>query len=299
MTKALLLTPTLALIGCGGGGGTSPVTRSVAGRWAEELLNAISNTTLGPPQNARAIGIVQTAVFDAWSCYDSVAVGTRLGGSLRRPVGERTQGNKEQAVSFAAYRALVDLYPSQKTVFDTVMSNLGYDVNNISLDTTTAAGIGNRCAQALLEFRHTDGSNQLAGYADTTGYVPVNTADNVVNPKYWQQIRFPNGKSPAYIAPHWGLVTPFAMSSSSQLRAPVPPEYGSAAYIAEMNEVIQLTIDLTSAQRTLVEYWADGPRSVQPPGHWLFFSLAVSTRDSYDLDNDVKLFFTVGNAVME
>jgi hypothetical protein len=38
---------------------------------------------------------------------------------------------------------------------------------------------------------------------------------------------------------------------------------------------------------------------VHPPGHWLFFSLAVSTRDSYDLDNDVKLFFTVGNAVMD
>lgn len=249
--------------------------------------------------NARAIAMVHTAAFDAWACYDAVALGTRLGATLRRPAGEQTQGNKEQAVSFATYRALVDLYPSQKTSFDTLMASLGYDQNNTSLDTTTAVGIGNRCAQALLDFRHTDGANQLGSYADATGYVPVNTADNVVNPKFWQQIRFPNGKSPAYIAPHWGLVTPFALSSSSALRPAAPPEFGSALYIAQMNDVIKLTADLTTAQKTLVEYWADGPRSVQPPGHWLLFATAVSDRDQYDLDRDVKLFFTVGNAVMD
>ena len=299
MAQALLLPPALAFAGCGGGGGGSTTTRTVSGRWAEVLLDAISNTSLGPPQNARAIAIVQTAAFDAWACYDSVAVGTRLGGSLRRPVGEQTQGNKEQAISFAAYRALVDLYPSRQATFDSLMKELGYDPANTSLDTATAVGIGNRCTQALLEYRHTDGANQLNNYADTTGYVPVNGPDVVVNPRYWQQIRFPNGSSPAYIAPHWGLVTPFALSSSLQLRAPVPPEFGSTEYIRQMNEVIQLTIDLTSTQRSLVEYWADGPRSVQPPGHWLLFALAVSARDNYDLDRDVKLFFTVGNAVMD
>ena len=66
-----------------------------------------------------------------------------------------------------------------------------------------------------------------------------------------------------------------------------------------MQEVIDLTQNLTSAQKTLVEYWADGPRSVQPPGHWLLFSLAVSERDGYDLDRDISLFFTMGNAVMD
>ncbi len=299
LAGALALPPTLALVGCGGGGGGSTPSRSVSGRWAQEVLNAISSTTLGPPMNARAIAMVHTAAFDAWACYDAVAVGTQLRGSLRRPEGERTQGNKEEAVSFATYRALVDLYPSQKVAFDSLMTSLGYDPANLSLDTTTAAGIGNRCAQELLSFHHTDGANQLNSYADTTGYVPVNGPDSVVDPKYWQQIRFPNGSAPAYIAPHWGLVTPFAFASSSALRPVAPPEFGSALYIAQMNDVIKLTADLTAQQRALVEYWADGPRSVQPPGHWLFFATAVSDRDQYDLDRDVKLFFTLGNAVMD
>jgi hypothetical protein len=300
LANALLLPPVVALVGCGGGGGTSnPATRSVSGKWSSAILDAIAGSTIGPPMNARAIAIVTTAVFDAWACYDAVAIGTRLGNTLRRPAGERTQGNKEQAVSFAAYRALVDLYPAQKATFDALMASLGYDATNVSTDTSTAAGIGNVCAQAVLDFRHTDGANQLNGYADTTGYVPVNTADSVVDPKYWQQIRFPNGKSPAYIGPHWGNVTPFALSSSSALRPGPPPEFGSAAYIAEMNDVIKLTADLTTEQRTLVEYWADGPRSVQPPGHWLLFALTVADRAGYDIDRSVKLFFTVGNAVMD
>jgi hypothetical protein len=32
---------------------------------------------------------------------------------LRRPPGEHTRANKERAVSVAAYRALVDLFPSE------------------------------------------------------------------------------------------------------------------------------------------------------------------------------------------
>lgn len=299
LLRGLALAPSVALIGCGGGGGTPSVPRTVAGKWAETLLDAIATTSLGPPMNARAIALVQTAVFDAWASYDTVAVGTQLGGTLRRPVGERTQGNKEQAISFAAYRALLDLYPSRKASLESRMMELGYDPTDSSLDTTTATGIGNRCAEALLTGRHSDGSNQLGGYADTTGYVPVNGPDTVVNPKYWQQIRFPNGQAPAYIAPHWGNVTPFALTSSSQFRPPPPPEFGTAAYRAELDEVVQLTAALTPTQRALVEYWADGPRSVQPPGHWLLMALTVSARDNHDLDRDVACFFLLGNAVMD
>ena len=45
--------------------------------------------------------------------------------------------------------------------------------------------------------------------------------------------------------------------------------------------------------------WADGPKSVQPPGHWLIFALAVSKRDSHSLDQDIKCLFILGNAVMD
>jgi hypothetical protein len=40
------------------------------------------------------LSIVHSAAYDAWAAYDAKAVGTRLGGSLRRPSSERTTANR-------------------------------------------------------------------------------------------------------------------------------------------------------------------------------------------------------------
>lgn len=68
---------------------------------------------------ARALAIAHTCIYDAWAAYDHRAVSTLLGGSLRQPARERTLVNKQQAISFAAYRAAADLLPgSTGSVFD-------------------------------------------------------------------------------------------------------------------------------------------------------------------------------------
>lgn len=100
---------------------------NVVVRWNQTLLTAVRTGTLGPPQVARALAIVHTCAYDAWAAYDAVAVGTRLGGSLRRPAAERTDANKAAAISFAAHLAAVDLYPAQRATFDALMTDLGYD----------------------------------------------------------------------------------------------------------------------------------------------------------------------------
>src|SRR5438874_792954 len=114
------------------------------------------------------------------------------------------------------------------------MRDLGYDPANASTDTSLPAGVGRVAAQAVLDFRHGDGSNQegkltASGvpYADYTGYKPVNTPDQVNDPNRWQPLIVPDGKgcfvTQTCIAPHRGNVIPFALTSSSQLRAANPP----------------------------------------------------------------------------
>jgi len=63
-------------------------------KWNDVLLQSVRLSKLGPPMVARAIGIVHTCGFDAWAAYDDVAVGTRLGSSLRRPAAERRPTRK-------------------------------------------------------------------------------------------------------------------------------------------------------------------------------------------------------------
>jgi hypothetical protein len=156
------------------------VSDNVVLQWDEELLQAVRALPPGPTVTARAISVVHTAIFDAWAAYDARALGTRLAGSLRRPAAERTLANKNKAISFAAYAALVDLFPARRADFTEQMTYLGYAVDGS--DASTPATVGNRAAQAVIDYRHADGSNQLNGYADTTGYKPVNTGDVVVDP---------------------------------------------------------------------------------------------------------------------
>src|SRR5205807_7948328 len=164
------------------------------------------------------------------------------------------KANKNKAISFAAYRAAVDLFPTDKTtVFDPLMASLGYDPNDISTDPATPSGVGNLACAAVLNFRHNDGSNQLGNltaggiaYADYTGYVAVNPPSTVpVNPatvldvNHWQPLQYFDASgtfvTPKYIAPFWGKVIPFALTSGDQFRSLIaqsaPAFFGSAAFV--------------------------------------------------------------------
>src|SRR5437588_3356480 len=113
-------------------------------QWNNAVLQGVRDSKLGPPMVARALYIVHNCIYDAWAAYDRTAAGTMFARALRRPRSERTLANKNQAISFAAYRAAVDLFPDDKiTVFDRLMVSLGYDINDNSTDITTPTGIGN------------------------------------------------------------------------------------------------------------------------------------------------------------
>src|SRR2546428_11284800 len=112
--------------------------------WNEAALQGVRDSKLGPPMVARALAIVHTCIFDAWAAYDHRAIGTQLGAALRRPPRERTLANLNAAISFAAYRAMVDLFPADRVVvFDPLMRRLGYEPTNTTDDITAPAGEGN------------------------------------------------------------------------------------------------------------------------------------------------------------
>ena len=53
---------------------------------------------------------------------------------------------------------------------------------------------------------------------------------------------------------------------------------------------------MDAARKLIVEYWADGPASELPPGHWGLFAQFVSQRYQHSIDKDVKMFFALHNA---
>jgi hypothetical protein len=280
-------------------------TENVVLQWNQTALQAVRNTRMGPPMVARALAIMHTSMFAAWAAYDPVAVSPHLGAAVRRPAEEHTLVNKEEAISFAAYRALVDLFPeSEVAVFDDVMRALGYDPAHATTETSTPAGIGNAAAAAVLAFRHHDGANQLGdlnagAYSDYTGYAPVNDPDRVVDTNRWQPLRLPDGQTQRFLVPHWSNVAPFALTSPSHFQPEPPAQFPSARFRKQAREVLRISATLGDREKAIAGYWADGPSTETPPGHWCLFAQFVSRRDGHDLDDDVRMFFALSNGLLD
>ena len=287
---------------------TRPDTVVVA--WNEVALEAIRETHPGPPMVARMLSVLHTCMYDAWCAYARTAVGTRTGAYYRRPEAERTVENKTRAVSYAAYRALRELFPqaTQTAAFDAMLASLGLDPADTSMNTATATGIGNMAAAAVLAFRRGDGSDQAgdlhAGtYSDYTGYQAVNTPDDVSELGRWQPLRIPDGHggtvTQKFIAPHWGLVTPFALTNDVFAGMQPPAAPGTHAFKHQAEQVLRYSAELTDRDKVIAEYWADGPSSELPPGHWCLFAQYVSRRDGNSLDQDIRMFFATTSAILD
>jgi PAP2 superfamily len=195
-------------------------------RWNEQLLRVIRAypRETGPTITSRALGVLHTATYDAWAAYDPIAKGTNPNGNgpAQQDKALINEANKKEAISYAAYRVLIDLFPPVAGKFpptgayqhpDILLKGINnppnpppnppYDPANTTLasptDTkATPAAVGNLAAKAVLDFRHNDGSNQLGdhpntpepktAYKDYTGYKLKNQWNSVTNKWKWQPL---------------------------------------------------------------------------------------------------------------
>ncbi|MBK6775793.1 MAG: vanadium-dependent haloperoxidase [Flavobacteriales bacterium] len=281
--------------------------------WGSVILEGTANDTERnkprPPVNSRMVAMPCIAMYDAWSRFDSVAVPFYLKAE-RKPVGEQTLKNKEAAIAYATVRILEVIYPADSALFAPRFQDSAFDPTNRGTDPATAAGIGNLAAQAVLEARKNDGSNQYGDhpdapspYGDYTKYACTNTADMCKNIDRWAPKYFTKTTgerwAPGALAPHWGHVDPFLLDSANQFRSPPPPVMGDEKLEKELREVVELQANLTNEQKALVEFMRDGPRSVQQAGHWLIFARDVSIRDQHTLDQEVKMYLMVTATAMD
>jgi hypothetical protein len=300
--RLLLILTVIAAAGCSDTNIQSSVENlnaSSVAVWNQTALNVIRLRGLPPPANARALSMLNTGMFDAWAAYDSKAIPITVGAPNKQTIGAADSAQaKAAATSVAAYRVLVDIFPNQKSVLDATLAK-----QNIALTdalNSSPIGIGNTAATAVLTARRLDGSNQTNNYADTTGYSPVNTAGELNDINRWQPLTFCNGVTPSFLLPHWGTVQGFALPTGNALRpAQAPARLGEARFVKQSQDLIDISAKLTEEQKVSVEYWADGPNSVTPPGHWILFALATSKAYEYSLDQDVKLFMAVSNALFD
>ncbi|HLJ49563.1 MAG TPA: vanadium-dependent haloperoxidase [Bryobacteraceae bacterium] len=275
-------------------------TANAVVQWNDAILTAIKTTATPPTVASRALFIVHSAIYDAWAAYDPTASPSVSGAPPRQPADSQTVANKTWALSYAAYRTALDLFPTQEPSFTMLMINLGYDPSIKTTALTSPAGVGNAAAAAQIAIRHSDGSNQLGDlggngpYTDYTNYTPVNFPETMNDPAHWQPLRNPDGTVQKFLSPFWGQVAPFALTSGNQFRPGPPPQAGTWLYQQRMNDAIQRVANLDDRGKMSVEYWNDNTGVTEtPPGHWNRIAEDISARDLNTLDRDVQMYFVL------
>ncbi len=364
--------------------GTESLAWSMARVWDEEILAAIRIDLPHPPVHARNLFHLSACMYDAWAAYDPVAIGYLY--RDKHTAADKAAARRE-AVSYAAYRLLAERYLFSRNAFTTAtaldarMAALGYDKNNLTLDTASPAGVGNRVAAAVSAFFLYDGALQTQAYRDLLasqgGYVSVNlplitgtrgTFASDVN--RWQPLVITNAVSQnnipvdaiqKFLGAQWLQVRPFSLARSDStlpwFDPGSPPRLGGAGdgqFRDEVVETIRRSSELTPDDgvmmdispgafgnsdlgtnngkghsinpitglpyaanvvkrgdfaRVLAEYWADGPNSETPPGHWNSVANAVTDHPLFSrqlggqgavldkLEWDVKLYFALNSAL--
>jgi hypothetical protein len=278
--------------------------------------------------------VLHTATYDAWAAYDATAVPTMANGNLRQSPDQRTPDNKKEAISYAAFRVLQNLFPQSPRYpfieqpnpangkmadFKGQMAAYGY-VNDGTTPLRTPAQIGDRAAAAVIADRANDGANQGGDYADTTGYQATAKWNEPTVPWRWQPLCTltaagvknnsswpppadcpgPNYAVQSPYTPQWKNVRSFALNAPNQFKPPGPPRLANGDYDpADIKTALADTSNLNDTKKMMAEYWADGPQSEFPPGHWADIAQALSRRRGHSIDTDAKMFFVLGNAVLD
>lgn len=253
----------LALTGCPKR--SEPATEDIAQEWMNLTRDALLVVNIGPPPEARVLWHVSIAMYDSWAAYDATANAYLAGDALRQPASQRNLANQAETLSHAVHGVLLARMPrlgSQGSdgrlaarAIREKMQLHGYLDARGQVVESDAQALGAQIAQMLIEHFEDDNSNEENGYADTTGYTPVNPpiisndagTNGAIDPNRWQEIVTPDGAQQTFLGAHWRHVTPFALPPYTEgaLRYDPgpPPQFGTESeqeFIDEMVEVIRV-----------------------------------------------------------
>lgn len=248
-------------------------------QWNALHLDAIRNENISPPLAARNLAIVHASIYDAVNAVE----GSHEFYSVVPVVPANAL--MEGAAVGAAHRCLINLYPSQRSIFDSAL----FAFLSVSPSGQfTGVTVGESVADAMLAWRSWDGASM------TVPYFPS------FEPGAW--LRTPPFFRPPEL-PQWGYVTAFAMTNSNEFLPDGPPALDSVRYAQDFNQVKELgsafSTTRTDEQTLIARFWSDFSYTVTPPGHWNQIAQNVATNHGTTLPQNARLFALINLAMAD
>lgn len=210
--------------------------------WHERARSLAAANNLSPLAAARVYAALGVAQYRAVGATDD-AIGLGEGG---RSELEAQRG----AVAGASAEVLGFFFPAAATsLADRVRAEGEVTPGNVHPAFTRGVELGKIAGGAMVERVRQDRFT-----TPWTGSVPV-------GPGMWIANGPPAG-------PTFGGVLPYFLASGNQFRPAAPPAFGSPAFVADLNEIRNLSVTRTPEQRTIALTWNYPTGTFTPPGYW-------------------------------
>ena len=302
--------------------------------WNQLALDLATAAKRGPTISARLYSLVNTALYDSWAMFDEDAKGS-IYNHLSEQDLEDLLDQTDDLDQDSGLQRLRDavMAVAADTVIRTVGATLfsGGVLPQTLLDRSAALmelqlaalqpgtpegaalraialNLGGQVSASINSYALLDGSNQQNNYADTTGYVATPSRFDPTNPRdtldtTWQPLTRPDGNVQRPLTPHWGEVTPFASGADLVPDSVLTPYTSDGSlnplFVAELNQVLEYSMNLMATEKAIAEYWEAGPGSAFPPGVWMGFTNDLIRDRQLSLDQAMKLSFGVSQALMD
>lgn len=231
-----------------------------------------------PPYASRAFAYLSVAQYDAlvaaWHfkfLYQRPAA-HRLDSRiqmLKPATGLPVYPSEDAVVAGASVEILKAMFPCEASSLEDKAKEhlesilLSGHFTRSDLDAGTA--LGRQVALLALARSRNDGMRSAGNQAVVATYIEQAKARGLRTP--WESQELPARPG---MLPGFGLLTPWNFDKAllPSLRPPEPPAIGSEAFRKDMDELLGYARNLTRAQHRIASFWADGPGSYTPPGHW-------------------------------
>jgi len=248
--------------------------QTAAERWMALTRQIVGRREPTPGGTARAFALVAVAQYDAIIAAQDA----------------KTRGlhpSEAGAAVSAAARVLAALYPVESaTIAGQIAADEAYFPTLPSerdADFGSGMTVGNGIAAAVLARAATDNSTAV-----WTGTVPVGAG-------YWY-----SAPPPALpVAPLWGTVRPWLLTSGSQFRPAPPPAFGSPEFLTALAEVRHDSDTRTAQQLAIAQFWAFGLGAGGPMGYFTDLATRFAMHEHMNEEQSARVFATMHMAMMD
>jgi hypothetical protein len=262
-----------------------------------------------PPYTARALAYLSVAQYDAlvsaWKYkyqYNRPAPYV-LDATIKPllPISTMPSYPSEDAVvAQASYVILLAMFPGEGPFLAAKLAEAKnaplWAKVNVTSDVVAGANLGAAVAAKVMARAKTDGmstSNNQAIVPDLIAH-----AKSIGLTTLWASQELPV-RPP--MLPNYGAVKTWNLDRATleSIRPAIPYLPGSPEFTADLKELQRINESQTRDQAAIANYWADGPGSYTPPGHWHRYACEAGVEAKYSEVRMARMLAYVGTALMD